>query len=548
MDDSFLSGSRAEFRDPSTGYWLPKHKLNQSTISSLSRASRMSSGGTMQSRRGSDLIPSRPTKRLFTRSSQENVQPAIKRVLSKNIKGVGFVKPGDPFANKPQVLKHEFAFDMASLLGLRSVCATFWRHGYSDYLDEDINILSPALMTINRTVDSVDISTGIRNATPSPSIPYDEQNPPFSLYSSTSLWDLEIASWNANGMKLLLPSASTPGPAPNPNAMPNQAVPVVSSLIVYRDYIGQADHIRGTPFPNANQAPVAYGSPADSQRAPFMVNLGSGSVSFNCQNKLPTNAEVEFVVYQIRDVQTNFSDDATQGFLEYQCLYSSETSMARTLGPKLTHEVSGSGGKPIAEYDCVNNPNYKLLAVYPKYQQGPSPLIEKDRLKFVLQGGSFKSVTFDLPAQVYDSQKNRLVSGDPFAEDPSASSISNLQTYIIVVAVNGVVMPAFTYPLTNDTNGINAVDHNNNSIVDRRHCASSVLFTGVYTEHPMPCLPTPVVNVYNNYPLMQETTVEDDLFGLTSGLVAQMPVSVAHGNTVVFAGIGSAATKADSND
>jgi len=372
MDTSFTSGDLARLGNA----WANTSSVSRGTALSKSRASM--SAPVIRTRRRSDIIPSRPNKRIFAKMSQEVVQPSLRRTLAKNIKGIGFIMPGNPFADRPRVLKHEFAFDMASAIGVRTVCCTVWRHGNSNYIDEDVNVLSPALMSGTRTIDGVDLFTAIRKAGEGP---YDELIPPTTLYSSTSLWDLEAASWNANGMKVFVDSsASAPGPVPVPlpvgyvAPLPNNVNPVVSSLQCYRDYIPQTDHTKGTPFPNVDHAPLSYGAQLQS-RPPFMVNLGAGSVVFNCQNKLPTNSEIEFVVYQIRDIQKNYSIDSFSGWIENQCLYSSQSSIARTQGPKLTSEVTGSGGKPIGEYDSLNNPNYKYLAVYPKYQSEPSPLI-----------------------------------------------------------------------------------------------------------------------------------------------------------------------------
>jgi len=535
----------------------------QSRISSGSNRSSSMAGPILKKRRKTDLISSAPSKRqapAFT--SQALVQPTLRCSLSKGIKGIGYLTPGDPLDIKPRVLAHDFAFDLAAPLGQRACTFTMWRHGFGGYADSNDGILSPALCDSDRTYDGVDVYTAIRDGTEfGTSLPYDATDYPSVLKASTSLWDLELASWNSNGSKLLYDVGT------NSSSLPlSGAAPTFSTMLQFTNYLPSVDHNNGTPFPSAIANP-AY---TNQSRPPFMVNLGPGTISFACQNKVPTSAEIEFVVFQIRDVQSTALYAGTgKNFIEDHIDYSNLTSQARLNGPQLTTQSSGSGGKVYTAYDNVNDPDYKFLGVYPKYAKLRSPLIEKDRFKFVLDGGALKTVKFDLPAQIYDSEKNRTVSGDPFAYDnvpvdppttpptttvvfdPTFNACVNTQTYIIAVAVNGVVMPVFTYPTTNNTNTASSVDYNNLSVVDRQAAFSSVLFTGSYVEHPMPCLATPQLSVYDNRPMLCDTSVitldtipaTDPSFALCSGLVATMPQPVSTGNTICYSQIGSSLLK-----
>jgi len=114
-------------------------------------------------------------------------------------------------------------------------------------------------------------------------------------------------------------------------------------------------------------------------------------------------------------------------------------------------------------------------------------------------------------------------------------SFCNLQTYMIYFAVNGVVMPVFTYPKTNDSNAATAVDYVNETVVDMQPCNADVLFTGEYIEHPLPALATVQELLYDNLPEMKDAVPFDAAnIGLVSGYVADMPTAVSNGQVTTF--------------
>jgi len=180
------------------------------------------------------------------------------------------------------------------------------------------------------------------------------------------------------------------------------------------------------------------------------------------------------------------------------------------------------------------DPLHKFLTYYPKYADKRPPFVLRSREKFILHGAANKSISISLPAQIYNSRQNAVVSGDPFAAAPTQHSRVNLQTYMIYFAVNGIVMPVFTAPSANDTNASTAIDYVNETVVDMQPSNANVLFTGEYVEHPLPCLPTPQERIYDNHPELQDTTVGTLNTQLVSGYVSNMPVSVNHGQVTSF--------------
>jgi len=455
--------------------------------------------------RSSDSLPSNPPKR-FKSSVGQAVpkQPHLSMVLSKDVKGLGYCKPGNPLANKPRVMKNQFAFDIVAALGKREFARTLWRHGASGYVDTDAAILSPA-KSAARTYDNISVSTAIRKAHFS-----DDE----TLYSAISLWDLEAASWNANGFKLIQDSAQhTTTGAPTQNA-----------VSMYADYKPTADHQKVTPFPKT--ADTVHGN---QQRPPFLVNLGKGSINVQAQNRLCTDAVVEIVVFQMREHE--ITSTLFSWFHDIED-YVKSTTTAKRKGPLFGDQL---GGQTKAATDPLIDPLHKFMTYYPKYADKRPPFVLRSREKFLLLGGANKSISISLPAQIYNSRQNAVVSGDPFAASPSEHSRVNLQTYMIYFAVNGVVMPVFTAPdANNNTATPTAVDYVNETVIDMQPCNANVLFTGEYIEHPRPCLATPQERVYDNHPELQDTTVNTALTHLVSGYVSAMPTTVNSGQVTAF--------------
>ena len=193
------------------------------------------------------------------------------------------------------------------------------------------------------------------------------------------------------------------------------------------------------------------------------------------------------------------------------------------------------------------DPDFKFLGSYPKFATTRSPATERYRIKSVLAGGATKQFKFIFPERVYDSSQNRATGTDPFATSPYDSAYTNLETYIIFIAINGVVMPTFTAPIGN---GTSATDTCNLQVVDRQACPASIVFTGSYSEHPKPCLSTAQTRVYNNFPDMQNTALtvggSDAGYTLVSGFVN--PMHTASGNVTSFQQLNQATAGLESMD
>jgi len=458
-----------------------------------------------------DQLPQAPPKRFRTSlGSFIRKQPHLSIALERPIKGIGYVKPGNPLANRPRVLKNQFAFDVIADIGKREFARTMWRHGKSGYSDTAVDVLSPALRGTARTVDGVSISTPVRRGH------YSSDD---VLYSANSLWDLETASWNANGFKLV----SDMGP--NIDALPSTSgILTVQSLGVYPDFKPAVDHNKGTPFFDT----TTTNNYATQQRPPFMVNLGKGSINMQLQNRLPTDAVIEIVVFQCRE-QLNSEGTTYFHMIEN---YSTSTTALKRKGLVLGDTL---GGQAKATTDPLLDPLHKFLSYYPKYSNRPPPFKLRTREKFILKGATNKSVSIHLPASIYSSRHNHNVCGDPFATIPSNHSNINHQTFMIYFAVHGVVMPVFTYPKSNATNDVTATDYVNETAVDMQPCNADVLFTGEYIEHPRPCLATAQELVYDNHHELADVTVTDSAnWGLVTGFVSELPTTINTGQVTTF--------------
>lgn len=461
-----------------------------------------------------DHISSLPPKRTGTIVTAAAAQPTSFVKLHKTIRGPGYIPVGSPFQNIARTLKHDFAFDLSAAIGKRDYTGISVRHSRSGYTDANNFVLSPAFGSSARNFEGVSCSSVVRDGSAT------------DLLVSTSLFDLELASWNANALKFL----SDTGIATATGAV------AIGSLSVYNDCLPSADHNKFTPFPNTIHT---LGTDTDVKRPPFLVHLGSGSITFNCQNRLPTDCEVEWVVYQHRDEQMIDKTDHLQSQI---ITYSNTCYTNKLKGPRLTTESTGSGGVDYVNDDCLFNPDYKLLGYWPRYASARPPCVERHRVKALISGGAAKQFKFILPERIYDSQRNRSSSSDPFADSPTDASGISLEGYLFVVAVNGVVMPVFTAPSGNSTA---AVDQCNLAVIDRLACTSSILVTGSYVEHPKPCLPTQQSKVYNNFPIMQ-TTVPPGTHTLVSGYVNAM--HTASGNVTSFQQLGQSTAGLESMD
>ena len=219
--------------------------------------------------------------------------------------------------------------------------------------------------------------------------------------------DLEDMSWNLNKLKLQAPTTG----ATNKNIAQSfmDAVPFYVKNQHRRQSILQQNNFQAT-----KAATLASGFDTEGVKvSPYIYKpvLKYGTISYELMNKNDTGCQIEFIVYKFKKT-ANLSSSASDyedpvSNLGVSASYPLNKIFAavgqgyiNTVGDDLSTE-NLQGRKPL-EKDIFSNPAFPLLPTLSKTVKSAQPCIEVMRNKFAMPSGSRRTMSINLPGEVYN--------------------------------------------------------------------------------------------------------------------------------------------------
>ena len=493
-------------------------------------------------------VPSTGKHTRFTGSVVKGSDQVHKRsrILLPHQRGVGYTKPGPIFTPNKEVVKVEFAFEVASTINSRNYIRMGFRSYNSGTMNTALelplppnNVLGPNLLP--RLIGVVNVNTAVRSGLSggTAALGTDTYYPPLGLY------DLETISWNANPFKYVnWHGENTPNSTAAVLASGQNTTPVE----VFKD-VARAAGIRAkfSPF-LASSTEVGPTAAFLKKYENFLPNLGPGKVDLHVLNKFNTPAVVEVVVLQLRKSKSTFM--ATCGGSSMGDVYVQQLMAAYLLENNSGNSGSTFPGEVKLAADILVNPNKKFLSAKAKFVTRDKICNEVSREKYVLGGGDKQQISIHLPPICYDAIQNRrsTLQGFPNGEygtewptylEQSPEHVFQCNSYLIYFAVHGTIMPTFA---GNIVGGV--VTSVIEQMVDTQTCPANVLVHGMYTEHPLKCKSvSPTFHLQQNGEIIDTTlNVSETTRTLVSGFLPGLPVSVSSESVIVHVDA-TAATK-----
>lgn len=500
-------------------------------------------------------------------------------------RGMGYQAPGPTFAKTFGKVKTQFSFEMTTPINFRNYGRMVFRSlgGFQHRTPWTTNLLpatgnrptDPGSCTLaptlrQRTVNGYTVNTATRDiglykpdATTFAMTRVTKDKDDLALTQIT-LAELEIASWNANPFKYV--------PWNSFNAMSTALESAggasATSLQVFKDWVPPLVATAETTATSAATADV-YASPFDTipfesetvggsvvnsvqvggftrKFENYMCHLGPGTITLHFQNRVNTACDVDIVVYQLKSstagglasIQAGTESTSLPNILEqqlkaaYVAKHNSGTSASN----------SGYGGEDIVGDDILTNPTKPFLAESKKFLERPALMKRVSSERFRIAGGGVKPTTIVLPEVCYDPYVHSRWAQYGTIVTPSTLSsvgVPNLtaprewlqpHSYVIYVALQGVLMPAFG--ATTTVAGGSVLATTGTLPIDTLTCPASILVHGEYTERPLPCKSVSPTTILQQKPELRDVSMVATTGKLISGYVGDPPV-VTTTNTII---------------
>jgi len=307
--------------------------------------------------------------------------------------------------------------------------------------------------------------------------------------------DLEDLSWNLNSLKVN--NALWDPPAASVEAVAVQGgdtvtIPVTGGVAqgvgfqTNVDLFQSDDHARQSAIAQNNKTAVVLPpSTADARLGAYRYNavFNKGSVEYDFMNKGTGGAKVELIIYRLKK-------DYHYG------VSASNLGNAPGLTNSLISDAIGAGyletcvekggtdallGRPPVASDVSVNPAFPFLPTLKKTVGSTMPFVEISRQTFAMPSGSRRSVTLQLPGEVYDPANiaTRVTTTTANLDYPG---ILDVGSYCIMMSVCGArCTKEVACSLT--TQGVPKGDYN----IGDMFAAANIQFYGTYTEHMGAC-------------------------------------------------------------